>query len=105
MVKRILLTGATGFIGHHMVEHILKSTDWDIIALARLNFAGDLNRFKEMDVFKTAGNRVKFFFHDLNFNISEEKAKEIGKLDYILHLAANSHVDRSITHPKVVFSR
>jgi len=95
-MKRVLLTGAAGFIGSHVVEHILKNTDWEIIALVRLNYAGDLRRIMEQEVMKDAGDRVKFIYHDLKFALPID---QIGKVDNIIHLAANSHVDRSITHP------
>jgi nucleoside-diphosphate-sugar epimerase len=38
-----LLTGGAGFIGSHCVEHILKNTDWEIVILDKLTYAGNLN--------------------------------------------------------------
>ena len=95
-MKKVLLTGAAGFIGSHVTEHILKNTDWEIISLVRLNHAGDLRRIMEQDIIKEAGDRIKFVYHDLKYVVPID---QIGEVDYILHLAANSHVDRSITHP------
>jgi len=103
MKKRILITGVAGFVGSHVVEHILNNTDWDIIGLARLNYAGDLQRFKSMECMTSANNRLKFVYHDLKFDMSYSLHQKIGKVDYVLHLAANSHVDRSIEYPKEFF--
>ena len=95
-MKKILLTGAAGFIGSHVIEHILKNTDFEIIALVRLNYAGDLRRIMEQDIMKEADDRIRFVYHDLKYTVPID---QIGEVDYILHLAANSHVDRSISHP------
>ena len=48
MSKRILITGGAGFIAHHLVEKILKTTDWEIVTLDRLDFSGNLNRLNEI---------------------------------------------------------
>jgi dTDP-glucose 4,6-dehydratase len=77
----------------------LTKTDWDIIALVRLNYAGDLHRYVDMQKAIESNKRLKFVYHDLKFTVSEQLHNEIGEVDYVLHLAANSHVDRSITHP------
>jgi dTDP-glucose 4,6-dehydratase len=90
----ILITGGAGFIGHHLVEHILKNTDWNITVLDRLE-SGNLNRLAEIDL----QNRVKFQFHDLKAEFNPLLTSQLGEFDYILHLAAATHVDRSITNP------
>jgi dTDP-glucose 4,6-dehydratase len=96
MVK-VLITGGAGFIGHHLVAHILERTDWKITILDRLDHSGNLNRLSEIGA---AGHpRVKFVFHDLRAEVNEQLAKQIGSHDYILHLAAATHVDRSIADP------
>ena len=95
-MKKVLITGAAGFVGSHVVEHILKNTDWDIIALVRLNYAGDVRRITQQECMKEAGDRVKFVYHDLKYTVPVD---QIGAVDYILHLGSNSHVDRSIDHP------
>jgi len=94
MSKTILTTGGCGFVGHHCVEHLLKNTDWKIIVLDALTYAGNLNRITDIEVFTP--ERVKFVWHDLKSPISETIHKMIGDLDYIWHLAAESHVDRSL---------
>jgi len=96
---KILITGGAGFIGHHIIEHILKNTDWDIITLDRLNISGTYLRIKDIEVFTLNFNRVKTIWHDLRSEINKFVSAEIGEVDYILHLAASSHVDRSIEDP------
>ena len=98
MVKRILITGAAGFVGHHIVESVLKNTDWNIIVLDRLDYASNgLDRLRDIKCFDE--NRVTFYSWDLQMPISENLEKEIGHVDYILHMAAGSHVDDSIANP------
>lgn len=94
MPKRILITGGCGFVGHHCVEGVLKNTDWEILVLDALTYAGNLNRVTDIEVFTP--ERVKFIWHDLNAPISETTHKLIGKIDYLIHFAAESHVDRSL---------
>ena len=43
-MKRVLITGGAGFIAHHLIYHILKTTDWEIVSLDRLDYSGNLNR-------------------------------------------------------------
>jgi len=94
MSKRILITGGAGFVGHHCIDHILKNTDWEIIVIDSLNYAGDLNRVTDSELFSP--KRVKFVWHDLQASISDSIHKLIGKLDYCVHFAAESHVDKSL---------
>lgn len=99
MSRRILITGGAGFIGHHVIEHILDTTDWEIVTLDRLDSSGNLNRLHEVINTDAKRSRVKFIFHDLKAAINPMLANQIGTVDYIAHLAAGSHVDRSIESP------
>jgi len=99
MKKRILITGGAGFVGHHLIEGILKKTDWQIIIIDRLDISGNLRRLTEMSIWEQEKHRVKFIWWDLKSEISEQIRDEIGDIDYIWHLAASSHVDRSIVDP------
>lgn len=96
---KLLLTGGAGFIGHHIVEGILKKTNWDIIILDRLDISGNLERLRDIDIWEQEKHRVRFVWWDLKAPFNEFIKQEIGKVDYIWHLAASSHVDRSIKYP------
>jgi dTDP-glucose 4,6-dehydratase len=101
MSKKILITGGAGFIAHHLVDKILSTTDWEIISLDRLDFSGNLNRLNEVvaSYSKSEQKRVRVIHHDLKAELNPEIISTIGKVDYISHLAAGSHVDRSIIYP------
>lgn len=96
---RILISGSAGFIGHHLVDYLFKNTDWDIVGLDRLDTSGNLNRLADLDSWEENKTRFKHVYHDLKAPINEEVDKMIGDVDYIIHLAASTHVDRSITEP------
>jgi len=100
-MKKILITGGAGFIAHHIIAHIIKNTDWDIVTLDRLDLSGNLNRLHEiLDEFSIKDKqRLKIVFHDLKAEINSQIKSELGSPDMILHLAAASHVDRSIIYP------
>jgi len=97
--KKILVTGGSGFIGHHCIEGILKDTNWNIIVLDRLDVSSNLDRLKDINIWEKEKSRVKFIWWDLKSELNNFVKEEIGQIDYILHLAAGSHVDRSITDP------
>lgn len=100
-MKKVLITGGAGFIAHHMIAHLMKNTDWNIVTLDRLDISGNLNRLHEiLDQFSSIEKkRLKIVFHDLKAEINSQIETEIGTPDIILHLAAASHVDRSIIYP------
>jgi len=101
MSKNVLVTGGAGFIAHHVIDQILRRTDWNIVSLDRLDFSGNLNRLHDVlqDHSPETQKRVKVVFHDLKAEINPLTRQRIGKVDIILHLAAGSHVDRSIDYP------
>lgn len=101
MTKRVLITGGAGFIGHHMIEAILKNTDWEIVSLDRLDYSGNLNRLHDclLDLDQKTKKRLHLVFHDLKAEINPQTSALIGDVSIIIHLAAGSHVDRSIDYP------
>ena len=105
-MTKILITGAAGFVGSHLVEHILKNTDWEIVTLDRFDTSGNPNRLAEM-LSTTEGidkSRVKFVFWDLKAELNDQVKKQLGgPFQYVAHLAAGSHVDRSIKDPLLFF--
>ena len=100
-MKKVLITGGAGFIAHHVIDYILKNTNWNIVTLDRLDISGNLNRLYEIleNYSQEDKNRVKIVFHDLKAEINSQIKSEVGSPDIILHLAAASHVDRSIKFP------
>jgi dTDP-glucose 4,6-dehydratase len=93
----ILVTGGSGFIGSHFVEHVLAETDWNVTVLDSLTYAGDMHRIADSNIFDR--KRVKFFFHNLQAAITEEKDKKLDRFDYVAHFAAESHVENSLHDP------
>mgnify|MGYP000364260977 CR=1 FL=1 len=73
---KVLLTGGAGFIGHHLVDAILRRTEWELTLIDRLDESGNLNRLAEVGAAKN--RRVKFVFHDLRAPINDQLAAQIG---------------------------
>jgi dTDP-glucose 4,6-dehydratase len=101
MSKTILVTGGAGFIAHHLIDTVLLETDWKIVTLDRLDYSGNLNRLNEvvMSHPESERKRVRVVHHDLKAELNPQIRSMIGKIDVIAHLAAGSHVDRSIDYP------
>lgn len=94
---RVLVTGAAGFIGHHIVHRLMGFLDAQITLLDRLDTSGNLNRLAEIGA---AGSpRMRFQYHDLRAPINDLLCDQLGSFDHILHLAAGTHIDRSIANP------
>ena len=100
-MKNVLITGGAGFIAHHLIYYLIKNTNWNIVSLDRLDYSGNLNRLDHIlsNLSIEEKSRVKLIFHDLKSEINPWIKKDLGKIDIILHLAAGSHVDRSINYP------
>ena len=99
-MTKIIITGGCGFIGHHFVEHVFKNTDWDIVIIDKLTYASmGYERLRDTNTLESP--RVKVFCYDLVNTISDGLKREIGKVDYIVHMAAETHVDNSIKDPEL----
>jgi dTDP-glucose 4,6-dehydratase len=104
-VTTVLVTGAAGFIGSHFVDYLLRTTDWGIACLDRLDSAANLARLTSMSSWKANADRVAVRFHDLRGVVNHEVAGQLvgpfgfRPFDYVVHLAAGSHVDRSVSDP------
>ena len=101
MTKNVLVTGGAGFIAHHIIDHILRTTDWKIVCLDRLDFSGNLNRLHDVmqEHDEETRKRVKVVYHDLKAELNPMIQGMVGDINIVLHLAAGSHVDRSIEYP------
>jgi dTDP-glucose 4,6-dehydratase len=102
MSKTVLITGGAGFIAHHVIDKMLRETDYKIVCLDRLDISGNLNRLHDMLLEhdpKLVSQRLRIVFHDLKAELNSQIVQDIGHVDIVLHLAAGSHVDRSIQYP------
>ena len=96
MKKTILITGGAGFIGSHVVrEFVLKYPDYSIINLDALTYAGNLENLKDIEDFAN----YKFVKADITDAGHMMAIFKEHQPDGVIHLAAESHVDRSISDP------
>jgi dTDP-glucose 4,6-dehydratase len=99
-MTRVLLTGASGFVGSHVLRHILTNTDWRVTCLASFRHRGLTDRIRlAVSGLDDDFRRVRVLTHDLTAPISPVLAADIGRVEYILNVASESHVDRSIEEP------
>lgn len=94
----IVVTGGLGFIGSHLIEVLLQKTDANIHCFDSETYAANLH-FKQ----KMAHDK-RVFFHKVDISKSEQLASVspyIDDIDYVIHLAAESHVDNSIHRPDI----
>lgn len=102
-MRIFLITGGAGFIGHHVVEHILKSNNEDrVVVLDKLSYVSPgWNRLRDMQIFEESvkNHRLKMIATDLTKAIEPGVAQEIGMFTHVLHLGAMSHVNTAMKDP------
>jgi len=99
MSSKVLITGIGGFIGSHLMEHILDNTDWDIVGIDSFRHKGITDRITDSRYYELCKERVTILTHDLTAPISPIMVETIGQVDFIINMASESHVDRSIEDP------
>lgn len=99
-MKRVLLTGAGGFAGSHCLEHLLETTDWEIVCTDSFRHKGKTDRITAVLGERPQDRpRVTVITHDLAVPLSAQMITRIGPVDYLVNYASESHVDRAIADP------
>ena len=95
MNKKILITGGAGFIGSALVRHIINNSNHIVINVDKLTYAGNLETLTSVE------NNPRYVFEQVDICNSIEifKVFNTHQPDLVIHLAAETHVDRSIDSP------
>lgn len=93
---RVLVTGGAGFIGSALVRHLVLDKGYDVLNIDKLTYAGTLTSLASVE----GNNHYRFLKVDICDGPAISEAFESFRPDRVMHLAAESHVDRSITGAK-----
>lgn len=95
MKKKFLVTGGAGFIGSAVIRHLIAATDHSVVNLDALTYAGSLDNLKSIET----SDRYTFVHEDIRNKDALSTIITFHQPDIVMHLAAESHVDRSIDAP------
>ena len=88
MVDRVLLTGAGGFVGSHVLRHLMMNTDYDVVCPVTFKYRGKSQRIASaLEGNPEWQDRVYVVMHDLTAPIDEHTADKFGDVNYILNVA------------------
>lgn len=92
-MARLLVTGGAGFIGSNFVHHVVRHSTYDLVVLDKLTYAGNLASIESL-----VGNRCTFIRGDIAD--ADLVGDIVPTVDAVVHFAAESHNDKSLTDPK-----
>ncbi len=94
--KTILVTGGAGFIGSALIRHIINNTSHKVVNVDKLTYSGNLQSLESI------GENNNYIFEQIDICQTDKIKKIFEKYrpDIVIHLAASTHVDRSIDSPK-----
>ena len=92
---KFAITGGAGFIGSALIRFLIEETDHDVLNIDKLTYAGNLKSVQ----FAAESSKYKFLRTDICDQETLSKAFKIFQPDRLIHLAAESHVDRSLDSP------
>lgn len=95
--KRALITGITGMVGSHLLDYLLKETDWEIWGMLR--WRSPLDNINDHLPLINRKERIQLVYADLRDTMSIEAAVEQSQPDYVFHLAAQSYPKTSFDSP------
>src|SRR3990167_3879359 len=99
-MKRLLLTGVGGAIGVHCLAHVMHNTDWEVVGVDSFRHKGYFDRITTtFNDHPDWVERTKIVTHDLNAPLTSRQVAQIGRIDYIVNMAARSDVQNSIDDP------